>query len=267
MLDGFEETPLVERLKWVLAILLVIFLAAPSFIVIPMSFSSSDFLAFPPPSLSMRWYQYFLDSITWTQAARASLIAGTLTTLVSVPIGTFAAYGTIQLSQRLRMLVSGLIVLPAVIPSILIAIGLFFVLARIGMVGTMTGLVLGHVALAIPVVFVVMSAAFSQFDFSQERAARSLGARWHQAGLRVVLPQVGGPILASSLLAFVTSLDEVVVAMFVSGGGNATLPKVMFSALRDKIDPTIAVVSTVMLVVATVAVFVVLRKGASTLKA
>ena len=83
----------------------------------------------------------------------------------------------------------------------------------------------------------------------------------------MVLPQVGGPILASSLLAFVTSLDEVVVAMFVSGGGNATLPKVMFSALRDKIDPTIAVVSTVMLVVATVAVFVVLRKGASTLKA
>lgn len=263
MLDGFQETPLVERLKWILACLLVVFLAAPSFIVIPMSFSASDFLEFPPPALSLRWYRYFLESITWTGAAKASLVAGTLTTIVSVPIGIFAAYGAMQLSPRFRLLVSGLVVLPAIIPAILIAIGLYFVLARLGMIGTMTGLVLGHVALAIPVVFVVMSAAFAQFDFSQERAARSLGASWVQAWLRVVLPQVIGPIVAAALLAFVTSLDEVVVAMFISSGDNTTLPKVMFTALRDKIDPTIAVVSTNLLVVATAAVFVILRKGSA----
>ncbi|MDQ0474600.1 ABC transporter permease [Labrys wisconsinensis] len=266
MLDGFDETPLLDRLKWILALLLVVFLAAPSFIVIPMSFSASEFLEFPPPSLSLRWYAYFLESITWTQAARASFVAGTLTTAIAVPIGVLAAYGATRLGPRMRLLVGGVVVLPAVIPAILIAIGLYFVLARVGMVGTMAGLVLGHVALAIPVVFVVMSAAFSQFDFSQERAARSLGATWRQAWLGVVLPQIGGPILASALLAFVTSLDEVVVAMFVSGGSNATLPKVMFAALRDKIDPTIAVVSTVLLVVATGAVAVILCKGTAGVK-
>ncbi|WP_442580755.1 ABC transporter permease [Mesorhizobium sp. ASY16-5R] len=266
MLDGFETSPMVDRLKWLLAMLLVIFLAAPSFIVIPMSFSAADVLRFPRSSLSFRWYEYFLDSVTWTQAARASLVAGVLTTVISVPIGVLAAYGTMQLGGRLRLVVGAVIVLPAIIPAILIAIGLFFVLARFGLVGTMTGLVLGHVALAIPVVFVVMSAAFGQFDFSHERAARSLGATWTQTWFKVVLPQVTGPIVASSLLAFVTSLDEVVVAMFVSGGSNATLPKVMFTALRDKIDPTIAVVSTVMLLVATVAVLVVLRRGSDAAK-
>jgi putative spermidine/putrescine transport system permease protein len=260
MLDGFPEIPIAEKLKWFLAGLLVVFLAAPSFIVIPMSFTASDFLEFPPPSLSLRWYKYFVESIAWVQAAKASLIAGALTTIIAVPIGILAAYGVMQLAQRLRLLLSGLIVLPAVIPAILIAIGLYFVLARVGMIGTMTGLVLGHVALAIPVVFVVMNAAFAQFDFSQERAARSLGASWSEAWLRVVLPQVTGPVVASALLAFVTSLDEVVIAMFISSGDNTTLPKVMFTALRDKIDPTIAVVSTVLLVVATAAVFVLLRK-------
>ena len=261
MLDGFTESKVLERLKWAAALLLVLFLAAPSFIVIPMSFSSSDFLEFPPPGLSLRWYTYFWESITWTQAARASIIAGVLTTLVSVPIGVLAAYGTLQLGGRLRLMVATLIVLPAVIPAILIAIGMFFMLARLGLVGTMSGLVLAHVALAIPVVFVVMSAAFSQFDFSQERAARSLGAGRVQTWRTVVIPQVSGPMVASALLAFVTSLDEVVVAMFITSGDNATLPKVMFTALRDKIDPTIAAVSTVLLMVATLAVVVIIRKA------
>ena len=94
MLDGFAESKVLDRLKWAAALLLVLFLAAPSFIVIPMSFSSSDFLEFPPPGLSLRWYAYFWESITWTHAARAWLIAGVLTDMISVPIGVLAAYGT-----------------------------------------------------------------------------------------------------------------------------------------------------------------------------
>jgi putative spermidine/putrescine transport system permease protein len=266
MLEGFRETPVFDKLRWVLAGLLVLFLGAPSLVVIPMSFSGSEYLEMPPQSLSLRWYANFFESITWTHAARASLIAATLTTVISVPIGTFAAYGAMQLSPRLRILVSSLIVLPAIIPVILIAIGLFFVLARFGLVGSMTGLVLGHTALAIPVVFVVMGAAFSQFEFNQERAARSLGASGRQVWLTIILPQLGGPIVASALLAFVTSLDEVVVAMFISSGDSTTIPKVMFTSLRDEIDPTVAVVSTMLLFAASAAVFLVLRKASATFR-
>ncbi len=261
MLDGFDASPWQNRLKWAAALLMVLFLAGPSLIVVPMSFSASDFLEFPPSDFSLRWYEHFFSSLTWMDAARASMIVGALTTVIAVPIGVAAAYGVMSLSARLRLLVSGLIVLPAIIPAILIAIGLFFVLARIGMVGSLAGLVLGHVALAIPVVFVIMSAGFSQFDFTQEKAARSLGASGPQVWTKVILPQITGSIAAAALLAFITSLDEVVVAMFVASGDYTTLPKVMFTLLRDQIDPTIAVVSTLLLVVATLAVIAMLRKG------
>ncbi|HVZ00469.1 MAG TPA: ABC transporter permease [Dongiaceae bacterium] len=266
MLDGFRDTPVLDRINWFMAALLVAFLAAPSLIVIPMSFSGSQYLQFPPHPLSLRWYAYFADSITWTHAARASLIAGVLTTVVSVPVGAFAAYGAMRLGARFRLLVSSLIVLPAVIPVILIAIGLFFVYARLNLIGSMLGLVLGHTALTIPVVFVVMSAAFGQFDRDQERAARSLGADWKQAWLTVVLPQLRGPVAASALLAFVTSLDEVVIAMFISSGESTTIPKVMFTSLRDEVEPTIAVVSTLLLFAASLVVAVVLRKGSAVFK-
>ncbi|PZU83905.1 MAG: ABC transporter permease [Shinella sp.] len=261
MNDGFSESSAFNVLKWSFAILVAIFMAAPSFIVVPMSFSSAEMMQFPPAEYSLRWYRNFFTSNIWTDAAKASLTAAILTMAIAVPTGTFAAYGTMKLGRKVRVLIGGLIVLPALIPVILISIGLFFVLSRIGMVGTMAGLVAGHVSLAIPVVYVVMTAAFSQFDYSHEKAARSLGASWAQSWLLVVLPQMTGPIVASAVLAFVTSLDEVVIAMFVSGGSNATLPKVMFTALRDTVDPTIAVVSTALLLVASITVVVAVRKG------
>lgn len=265
MLDGFPDASSVKLAGRCFAIAVVLFLAAPTLIVIPMSFSPGEFLSFPPRSLSFRWYENFLQSIGWTQAARVSLIAASATTLISVPAGALAAYGSTQLRGRARTLVALAIVLPAVIPTILVAVGLFFLLARAGWIGSMFGLVLGHVALAVPVVFVVMTSAFRQFDFSQQQAALSLGARSWQVWFEVILPQMTTPVFASSLLAFVTSLDEVVVAMFVTSGDNATLPKVMFTALRDQVDPTIAAVSTLLLLVAFLAVFVISRRGVSLL--
>jgi putative spermidine/putrescine transport system permease protein len=261
MNDGFRETALGPVLRWLFLVGVVVFLAAPSMIVVPMSFSSGELMKFPPDEFSLRWYAHYFTSLEWQSATRASLIIGVLTTIVSVTAATLAAYGTMQLSPRLRGMVAAVVVLPALIPVILIATGLFFVLARLGLNGTIAGLVLGHSALAIPVAFVVMAAGFSQFDFTHDRAARSMGASWLQSWRHVILPQMTGSIIAASLLAFVTSLDEVVIAMFVSSGANATLPKVMFTALRDKIEPTIAVISTGLLVVASLAVYISIKKG------
>jgi putative spermidine/putrescine transport system permease protein len=266
MLDGFPTTPWSKLLGKCFAFAVVLFLAAPTLIVVPMSFAPNEFLEFPPHSLSLRWYENFMQSVAWRDAARVSLIVASLTTLIALPLGVLAAYGILQLRRRARVLISLIIALPAVIPTILIAVGLFFILARLGWIGSIPGLVMGHVALAIPVVFVVMSSAFRQFDFSQEQAARSLGARPWQIWFQVILPQVITPLYASSLLAFVTSLDEVVVATFVTSGDNATLPKVMFTALRDEVDPTIAAVSTMLLLVASLAVFAISRRGVSALR-
>lgn len=261
MIDGFGDNPLLAALRRAYAWLVVLFLVIPSLIVIPMSFSDSAMLEFPPRALSLRWYEAYWDSLAWVGATRTSFIVALLTTLVSVPCGVLAAYGATKLTGRLRMLVSGIIVLPALVPVVLIAVGLFFVLAKLGMVGTIAGLVFGHAAVAMPVVFVLMSAAFAQFDFAQEKAARSLGATWWQAWRFIILRQFTGPIVSAALLAFVTSFDEVVIAMFISSGEQSTLPRIMFISLQDQLNPTIAVVSTGLLLIASGAVYFMVRKS------
>ncbi|ATN37800.1 ABC transporter permease (plasmid) [Rhizobium sp. ACO-34A] len=261
MLDGFAENRLLSWAGWIFALAMMLFLIAPSLIVVPMSFSSSDYLEFPPRDFSLRWYEGFFHSLAWLQAMRASLVAAVLTAVISVPVGTLAAYATRQLPLKVKMAVGAFLLTPAIVPSILVAIGYFFVLAQLGLVGSMTGLVLGHVALAIPVVFVIMTSAFAGFDPNQELAAESLGAGRMIVWKDVIIPQIRGSLFASALLAFVTSLDEVVIAMFISAGTNATLPKVMFSALRDKIDPTVAAISTMLISIAVLAVIALLRSG------
>ncbi|WP_334175880.1 ABC transporter permease [Pseudoxanthobacter sp.] len=261
MLTGFGESRLLSVAGWTFAIVLIVFLVGPSLIVIPMSFSDADFLQFPPEHLSLRWYGEFWGSIAWLQAARTSFAVAVLTVLLSVPAGTLAAHGARRFPVKVRVAIGAMLLLPAIIPSILIAIGLFFLLAQVGLVGSLAGLVLGHTALALPVVYIIMSAAFADFDPNQERAAQSLGAGRLTIWRQVILPQIRGALVAAGLLAFVTSLDEVVVAMFISGGANATLPKVMFTALRDKVDPTVAAISTMLIALAVGAVAALIRRG------
>lgn len=261
--DGFGQNRIGRVALWAFALLTVLFLAAPSFIVVPMSFSGSEFLAFPPATWSLRWYRFYAGSTTWISATRTSLELATITALVAVPVGFMAARGAASLSPRWRAFVGGVVLLPAVVPAILIAVGLYFLFARLDLIGTMTGLAIGHIALAIPIVFVVLSAALAQFDYNQERAARSLGAG-RLATLRLVtIPQLAYALFSAALLAFLTSLDEVVVAMLISTGDNTTLTKVMFASLRDKIDPTVAVVSSILLVVATGAVVLLQSRQAT----
>jgi len=261
MNDGFPLNRPLRVLSWAFAVLTTCFLAAPSFIVILMSFSGSDFLELPPRTLSLRWYEAFLSSERWLGAAATSFLLAGLVVMVAVPVGVLSAYGAMKMSLRWRSLVQAFMLLPAVVPAILIAVGLFFFYSRIGLVGTLTGLVFGHAVLALPVVFLVMSAAFASFDFDQVRAAQSLGAGEVTVWRIIILPQMVYNILVSSLLAFLTSLDEVVIAMLLSVGRRTTMPKLMFTSLRDQIDPIIAVVSTLLLVLAAVVVIVLQLRG------
>ncbi len=143
------------------------------------------------------------------------------------------------------------LITPMIVPVILIAIGTFYAYGRVGLNNSITGLVLAHTALAAPLVMIVITAALRTYDLNQERVARSLGATRWKAFFVITLPQIKFSVLTAALLSFLTSFDEVIVAIFVSGGSNATLTKHMFAALRDYIDPTIAAISTVMIVIST----------------
>ncbi|WP_137388941.1 ABC transporter permease [Rhodoligotrophos defluvii] len=226
-----------------------IFLLAPIAIVIPISFSPGEFLEFPPSEFSLRWYRTFFSSPEWMSATWVSLKAATLTVLLATPLGVAAAYGLHVSESRLAKSVRPLLIVPLIVPVIIIAIGVFYLYARLALINTLTGLVLAHSVLALPFVFVVVGAGFQRYDMAQELVARSLGASRLKAFLTVTLPQIRPSVISAALFAFITSFDEVVIALFVSRGPSSTLTRKMFTSLRDQVSPTIAAISTILILV------------------
>jgi putative spermidine/putrescine transport system permease protein len=257
------RSPWVGRALAVYGAIVLFFLMLPTLIVVPMSFSDSQYLEFPPQAWSLRWYRAYLGSDAWMDATRTSLVAAILVTLIATPLGTLAAYGMHCGTRRLRDWVQLLVLMPIVVPTVLVAVGVFHLYAILDLNYTMTGVVLAHTALAVPFVVISVLASLKSCDMTQEMAARSMGASRTRAFLTVTLPQIRFAILTGAFLAFITSLDEVVVAMFVSGGENATITRRMFNSLRDQIDPTIAAISTCLIVVSVVALAAVQLIGRS----
>ena len=236
---------------YILAIIIMMLLVIPTFIVIPMSFSDSQYLEFPPSNWSIRWYDVYLESPKWMQATVTSIQVGILTMLLATPLGTMAAYALYVSGHRAARTIFVCLITPMIVPVILIAIGTFYAYGRFGLNNTITGLVMAHTVLAAPLVMIVITSALRNYDLNQERVARSLGATRVKAFFVITLPQIKFSVVTAALLSFLTSFDEVIIAIFVSGGSNATLTKHMFSALRDFIDPTIAAISTIMILVST----------------
>lgn len=241
---------------YVLAALILFFLVAPVLIVVPISFSSSTMLQFPPAEYSLRWYRQYFGTSEWLEATRVSLLAAVLTTAAATPLGVAAAYGLHASRFRLARIVQFLMLTPQIAPVILVAIGVFYLYARLGAVDTLLGIVLAHTVLALPFVVVTVMSGLESYDMSQEMVARSLGASRVVAFFLITLPQIRFSVISGALFAFITSLDEVVVGLFIAGGENSTLTRRMFNALRDQVEPTIAAISTLLIVICLVAVLI-----------
>ncbi len=244
MLDAYKDSHVSKALLWIFSSVVLTFLMLPTLIVVPLSFSASNLLEFPPRAWSLRWYEAFFSSPSWMLALRNSLLLGFLTAIIAVPLSFLACFTINRLGGRKATLLYGYLLSPSVTPGILLAIGLFFVLAKIGLVGTLIGVLAGHVVLAIPVTVIVLYPALNRFDWAQAQAARSLGAGWFRTMGGIIVPQLGMSLTTAALMAFLTSLDEAVISIFVANGPSSTLPKLMFISLRDQIDPTIAAIST-----------------------
>ncbi len=236
---------------YVVSLVIMLLLVIPTVIVVPMSFSDSQYLEFPPSNWSLRWYEEYFDSAKWMQCTITSLHIGVLTMLVATPLGTMAAYALYVSGHPAAKAIFVFLITPMIVPVILIAIGTFYVFGRLGHKNTIGGLVLAHTSLATPLVMIIITAALRTYDLNQERVARSLGASRMKAFFMITIPQIRFSILTAALLSFLTSFDEVIISIFISGGVNATLTKQMFSALRDYIDPTIAAISTIMVFIST----------------
>lgn len=227
------------------------FLVLPILAVVPLSFNPSAFLVFPENGLSLRWYRSLADSPHWTRALINSLSVASVTTLIATPLGTLAAIGLSAMRSRAKPMIVALLTAPMVVPVVVVAIAIYFLFAPLGLVNSFTGLVIAHTVLALPFVVIVVHAALQGFDYELLRAASSLGARPATALLRVLAPLIAPGIGAGAVFAFMTSFDEAVIALFIAGPEQKTLPMQMFEGVREQISPAITAAATLLVIAST----------------
>ncbi|MET3290288.1 UNVERIFIED_CONTAM: putative spermidine/putrescine transport system permease protein [Brevibacillus sp. OAP136] len=247
-------------LRIVVGILLVLMIA-PILVMIPLSFSSQVAFQFPPESYSMQWYENFWSNRQWTEGLWRSVVVAFFTAIVSLALGTMAALAVIRLTFPGKKIFLNLMVAPMIIPVIVVGIAMYHTFSVYKLTNSIPGLVLAHSILAIPIVFVTIMAGLKGVDGNLELAAQSLGSTPIGAFFKVTLPLIRSSVFTSALFAFITSLDEVVVSIFIAGSKTKTLPIVMWENMRTQVDPTIAAVST-LLIVGT-AVFLILSQSVS----
>jgi putative spermidine/putrescine transport system permease protein len=230
----------------VLAMVTLLFLVLPILIVVPMSFSASSSLAFPPVGLSLRWYDSFFKNEAWLDALGTSVLLAAISSTFALVLGSLGAYGLCRRKFRGRAAAESNFMAPMVLPTIITAVALYIAFAKIGLLGTFFGLVLAHTLLGVPFVVIVMSVAIRSFDMRMEQVSWTMGASWLLTMRRVVLPQLLPSLAAAWIFAFVHSFDEVVVTSFIAGPFD-TVPKRMFNELTLEITPTITAVATLLI--------------------
>ncbi|MCJ8054823.1 ABC transporter permease [Shinella curvata] len=229
-------------------LLVAILLLAPTLVVIPMSFNGNKSLAFPPVGFSWQWYENFFSNPDWTTSFSNSLIVALIVAVVATVIGTLAAFGVTRAAARTGGLLRALLITPMVVPGVVLAIGIYAVYLDTHLVGTVTGFVLAHTMLAIPFVLIAVQASLEVFDRRLETAASSLGAGRLTVFRTVTLPLILPGVLSGALFAFITSFDEIIVALFITSPYLKTLPVQIYSSITRDADPTVAAVGTLLFI-------------------
>ncbi|WP_342733476.1 ABC transporter permease subunit [Bradyrhizobium sp. B117] len=237
---------------------MLLVISAPTILMIPLSFGTGG-LNWPPQGFTLHWYETVLNSPVWTQALLRSLLVGIGTGLLAMLIGTPAAFLLVRSDIPGKAAWLAFILSPIVVPRMIIAVGLFYVFARMGLVGSAFGLILGHTVVAVPYVVMTMMAVLRNYDTRLDHAAQSLGARPLATLRYVTFPILGAGMMSSFLFAFATSFDELTIALFATGGLNATLPKQFWDEVTLQVSPAIAAVSTCLFVFMGLLIFVAER--------
>jgi ABC-type spermidine/putrescine transport system permease subunit II len=224
--------------------LILVYLVLPTLVIVPMSFSGATYLAFPPESWSLGWYRQVAENPAWQNAAGNSLVIGLSSALIATVLGTLVALALARGRIVFAGLVSAIVVAPMMLPHIILAIGLYPVMLDLGALRTYTAAILGHAVIALPLVFITVSAALKSYGGSLELAAMTLGANPWQSFWRVTFPMIRTSVIVGAILAFATSFDELLLSLFLTGTTTRTLPRLIWEQLSDFLTPAIAAVAT-----------------------
>lgn len=240
--------------KW-FAIGVLFFLLAPMFVVIPLSFNAEPYFSFTskmlslnPEGFSLRWYRDILENPQWADAMKNSVIIALASTALATVLGTLAAMGLARSNMPFRDFFMALLISPLIVPIVISAAGMYFFYSSIGLSQTTLGLILAHTSLGVPFVVITMTATLSGFDQNLVKASSSLGADPVTTFFRVTLPLVAPGMISGALFAFAASFDEVVTVLFLGGPDQRTIPRQMWSGIREQISPTILAVATLLII-------------------
>ncbi|MEU7383890.1 MULTISPECIES: ABC transporter permease [unclassified Streptomyces] len=239
---------------WAFSVLVGLWLIAPTLVVIPLSFTDKASLVFPPSGWSTHWYTNFFTDPRWTEALFSSLQVGALVAVVATALGTAAAIALTRSGSRWVKASYGLLLAPMIVPTVVVAIGVYALFLQYNLLGTLLGFVTAHTVLALPFVIIPVTASLRGFDRRLEDAALICGATRWGAIRQVTLPLIAPGVVSGALFAFVTSFDEVVVSLFIQSPYLQTLPVKMFASVTRDTDPTIAAAATLIIVFTTVLV-------------
>jgi putative spermidine/putrescine transport system permease protein len=251
-----------------------IFLITPVLIIIPLSFNAEPYftftqgmLSFDPSAFSTRWYEDIIyngmvdpngvkdwwndmwNNAQWIRSARNSFFIATMSAVIATILGTIAALGLSRSEMPYRALITSLLISPMIVPLVITASGMFFFYSSINLAKTFTGLILAHVTLGIPFVIITVTATLSGFDRNLIKASQSLGAHSWTTFRRVIMPLIMPGMISGALFAFITSLDEIVAVIFLADVEQRTIPRQMFSGIREQISPTILAVASVLVLI------------------
>ena len=236
------------------------FLMLPLLVVFPISLSSAPYMQFPPPGFSWQWYERYFADPQWIDATVRSVQIGVATSVLALLLGVPLSFALVRGKFPARQLLDRLTMAPIVVPTIIFSVAIYGLFAKMKLIGEWYGLALAHTVLALPFVVLVMIAGLRDFDRALEQAAEGLGASRVQTLRRITLPILRPSLISAGLLAFISSFDEVVVALFLSGA-RMTLPKKMFDNILMEIDPTIAAVSVMQILLVAIVLFLIGRFG------
>jgi putative spermidine/putrescine transport system permease protein len=236
-----------------------LFLVLPILILVPLSFNAGSFFTFTPEMLSLdpdafslRWYHAFFSDPKWMMAIKNSFFIAIVSSVIAVILGTVASIGLNSEKMPFKSFMMIILISPMIIPLIILAAGMYFFYSYIGLAGSYTGLIIAHAILGVPFVVINVLSALNAYDLNLSKASTSLGANKVYTFFHIMFPIIKPGVISGWLFAFITSFDEVIIIIFLAGPEQRTIPRQMFSGLREQISPTILAASTLLLVLSVV---------------
>jgi ABC-type spermidine/putrescine transport system permease subunit II len=241
----FKQIRFSRVMTWVICALLIL----PIFIVVVMSFGKSSYMVFPPTELSVRWYEEFFSSPEWMSALGSSLVIAILASLISTTLGFLGAYSLVRGRYGCKKMIISFCLLPLIVPTIITSVALYFASVPLDLVGSKVWIAVCHASLAMPIVLLILIGALQSIDVSIERAAESLGASRTYTFTRIVVPMAAPGIISAAFFSFLTSFDELIISLFLSGLEAETLPVRIWNSLVMNMEPVIAAISSFLILV------------------